>query len=295
MTPEQKIKFYNKKIREAKADLSACNAGFDSEESVVRELVLWTNNDAVVYEKQLMPIWKNMARKMASGRFDPELAVKSFMYAVESGAKSYVREFGDASTPWYEMFPKNVRLMAAQELLEEFMAEAEVAPETFEPMVPKKHLTEWQKRYPAKEADLNPSYEDMQESEFDSFFNAYMETALWSSHDESDDSGGNPMDENYSTGDIADECYESMKADCRKFFKENYEVMDEADGPSGPDYDEWGHMGHDFWLTRNGHGAGFWDGDYSEPHGDLLDEAAKSFGEIDLYIGDDNTIHCYNG
>jgi len=32
--------------------------------------------------------------------------------------------------------------------------------------------------------------------------------------------------------------------------------------------------GHDFWLTRNGHGAGFWDGDWPET-GDALTEASK--------------------
>lgn len=41
--------------------------------------------------------------------------------------------------------------------------------------------------------------------------------------------------------------------------------------------------GHDFWLTRNGHGAGFWDGDWSEGDNtfiaDLLTKVAESFGE----------------
>jgi len=37
--------------------------------------------------------------------------------------------------------------------------------------------------------------------------------------------------------------------------------------------------GHDFWLSRNGHGAGFFDGDYKE--GDALQRAARSFGSVD--------------
>lgn len=49
--------------------------------------------------------------------------------------------------------------------------------------------------------------------------------------------------------------------------------------------------GHDFWLTRNGHGAGFWDGDWPEPHASILTEASKTFGETDLYIGDDGKVH----
>lgn len=49
--------------------------------------------------------------------------------------------------------------------------------------------------------------------------------------------------------------------------------------------------GHDFWLTRNGHGAGFWDGDWSEPYGDILTRGAKCYGEFDTYLGDDGLIY----
>lgn len=48
--------------------------------------------------------------------------------------------------------------------------------------------------------------------------------------------------------------------------------------------------GHDFWLTRNGHGAGFWDRDLGSV-GDALTAAAHVWGPIDLYVGDDNLIY----
>lgn len=42
-------------------------------------------------------------------------------------------------------------------------------------------------------------------------------------------------------------------------------------------------LGHDFWLTRNGHGAGFWDRFGGEQagarHGSILSDAARPFGE----------------
>jgi hypothetical protein len=50
--------------------------------------------------------------------------------------------------------------------------------------------------------------------------------------------------------------------------------------------------GHDFWLTRNGHGAGFWDRGLGEL-GDALTQAAKSFGQCDLYVTDDGAIAIY--
>ena len=45
------------------------------------------------------------------------------------------------------------------------------------------------------------------------------------------------------------------------------------------------------WLTRNGHGAGFWDGDWPEPVASRLTKSAKRFGSFDLYVGDDGKVH----
>lgn len=44
-------------------------------------------------------------------------------------------------------------------------------------------------------------------------------------------------------------------------------------------------MGHDFWLTRNGHGVGFWDrpeiwGDCA----DLFSDIARSMGEKSAWV-----------
>lgn len=50
--------------------------------------------------------------------------------------------------------------------------------------------------------------------------------------------------------------------------------------------------GYDFWLTRNRHGAGFWDreelwGDLSKP----LTKLSQAFNGSDFYVGDDLKIH----
>lgn len=37
--------------------------------------------------------------------------------------------------------------------------------------------------------------------------------------------------------------------------------------------------GHDLWLTRNGHGAGFWDGDWDDTVADRLTELSEEMGE----------------
>jgi hypothetical protein len=44
-------------------------------------------------------------------------------------------------------------------------------------------------------------------------------------------------------------------------------------------------VGHDFILTRNGHGAGFWDRGLGE-RGELLSSFAHSFGDINAFVSD---------
>lgn len=48
-------------------------------------------------------------------------------------------------------------------------------------------------------------------------------------------------------------------------------------------------LGHDFFLTRNGHGAGFWDRGLGEL-GDRLTSAAKVYGEASAELLEDGTI-----
>ena len=48
--------------------------------------------------------------------------------------------------------------------------------------------------------------------------------------------------------------------------------------------------GHDFWLTRNRHGAGFWDRGLGE-RGQRLTDAAHVYGESYLSIGDDGKVY----
>lgn len=50
--------------------------------------------------------------------------------------------------------------------------------------------------------------------------------------------------------------------------------------------------GHDLWLTRNGHGTGFWDRDRKvEKLGELLSNYAERMGEQYVVVGDDGWIY----
>lgn len=115
----------------------------------------------------------------------------------------------------------------------------------------------------------------------DRFTTAYVEAALWSSTDNCDDSGGRPLDRNYGVEDLSPETLASILEDCQAFQDAHAEQI-------GGDLEQ---AGHDFWLTRNRHGAGFWDGDWPDDIGARLTEASHGFGSIDLYIGYDGLIY----
>lgn len=48
---------------------------------------------------------------------------------------------------------------------------------------------------------------------------------------------------------------------------------------------------HDFWLTRNGCGSGFWDSDCWGEFKDSLTEKAREMKVSDAYIGDDGFVY----
>lgn len=122
----------------------------------------------------------------------------------------------------------------------------------------------------------------------DKFTRGYIDCALWSSTDEE----GKPLDKNFDISDLAPECLTRMIDDCAKFQEQNGELLTSEHYNFAVKYDISEYAGHDFWLTRNRHGAGFWDGDWVSPAGDRLTVAAHNFGECDLYVGDDRKIYC---
>jgi hypothetical protein len=86
------------------------------------ELKMYIENDAQLYKSQLIPIVKNMQRKMKSGKYDHRKAPKLWMYLVDAGAKKYVKEFGGDVR---NMFDKQTRQYVAQQMADEYKDEIE--------------------------------------------------------------------------------------------------------------------------------------------------------------------------
>jgi hypothetical protein len=115
----------------------------------------------------------------------------------------------------------------------------------------------------------------------DTFTVAYIEAAVWSSFDDE----GNPLDQ--SNAELSDELRNQTVSDCAEFQTAHAALLGEAYETEG--YSDM-QAGHDFWLTRCGHGAGFWDRGLGDL-GRKLTDAAHSAGNVDLYIGDDGLIY----
>ena len=128
------------------------------------------------------------------------------------------------------------------------------------------------------------------------FTTAYVTCALWCGV--FDESIENDLNHDLTPEDISDNTLHVMVEDCTRFWGEIKDLV-----PSGTEV----QGGHDFWLTRNGHGAGFWDSPevYGEDIADNLTVLAKNFRtrpegkyifpsrtpEFELYIGDDGKVY----
>lgn len=143
----------------------------------------------------------------------------------------------------------------------------------------------------------NPDYEHEGDKimqmyrQTDSFTKAYVEAMFFT-----EAHADNPELEHANIQDLALETMNKIIDDCKKF----QEKCNEADiniysedilNHSTGEYASEEMAGHDFWLTRNGNGAGFWDGRWKEPYADKLDKISKAFGEINVYLGDDGLIY----
>lgn len=135
----------------------------------------------------------------------------------------------------------------------------------------------------------------MRDNLLECFTAHYITTALWSSVDDE----GNPLEHYLDDSDLSLDARDRIIADCRAFYLANRDMIHCDGAPQASDFDTSASesertaalAGHVFWLTRNGHGVGFWDGEWPEPAATALDNAANAFGSCDLYVGDDGKIY----
>jgi hypothetical protein len=120
-------------------------------------------------------------------------------------------------------------------------------------------------------------------AKLDAFTNAYLECAVWvDCNSDSEDLSDKDFD------DLADETIASAIEDCTDFQSSFAGLLEMAYGVNGYSIEK---AGHDFWLTRNHHGAGFWDRGLPRSIGKRLTEMAHAYGSLSLYLGDDGKVY----
>lgn len=108
-----------------------------------------------------------------------------------------------------------------------------------------------------------------------------LNTLLWSSTD----ADGEPLDED--PYEPTAELVARVASDWRRFIAAaealGFDPLEHrARAINSAEGDVLDYAAHDFILTRNHHGAGFWDGDWREPWGKVLTDLADSFGELEV-------------
>ena len=124
-------------------------------------------------------------------------------------------------------------------------------------------------------------------TDLDPFTQGYIEALFFTSEDDLGMAANGHLNDPVGFSDLAPETLARIIADCAKF-QDGRAWADTLEGH--PDADE-EHAGRDFWYTRQGHGCGFWDGDWPEPYATALTEAAEAFPSQDVYLGDDGKVY----
>lgn len=119
----------------------------------------------------------------------------------------------------------------------------------------------------------------------DAFIDAYVTALLWTERPDAEDASFSDL--GYDANYLANATRDKICAEALDFLSSFGYLIERALKVNGYTIEQ---AGHDFALTRNGHGAGFWDRGLGEI-GDELTEAAHSFGQVSLYLGDDNLIY----
>jgi len=131
---------------------------------------------------------------------------------------------------------------------------------------------------------------------------SYLECALWTEEDNLEEDDDNDYKEIYGDNEdselkkivpdvdinihnFSDDSKITAYLDIKKFL--------ELAGDAVNDISE-SDLGHDIWLSRNGHGAGFFDRGYDNDIEKRLMDAAEALGEIHIFISDDKILRFTN-
>jgi len=121
------------------------------------------------------------------------------------------------------------------------------------------------------------------------FLDGHAECAIWLAYDADDSGELKSYDWGSGAADgavrdclpwLTDSARMDLDRDAREFYRDHLNMLHDT----GADM---GQLGHDFWLSREGHGTGFWDRGY--PNGDELHRGAQAYGSGPMLYVDDGS------
>jgi hypothetical protein len=118
------------------------------------------------------------------------------------------------------------------------------------------------------------------EIDMDEFFAGFLDAAFWTTLDENED----VLHRRYNFSDVTATARDALYENCCEFVEEAQALLRRRywrGNSSGCSLSE--GAGHDFWLTRNRDGVGFWDGDWIEEVGEALTRLSYAYKSISLY------------
>jgi hypothetical protein len=106
-----------KAVKETLAELVTSEA----DQVAARELEIYIDNDADIYEKYKMPLFKMLTKKMQNGTYDHARAARAFVNMVDMAAHKYAKEYADPKE-WNIIFTPETRKKVMEGLVDEFEA-----------------------------------------------------------------------------------------------------------------------------------------------------------------------------
>ena len=135
--------------------------------------------------------------------------------------------------------------------------------------------------------EFDEEYEDIDEFEtdhdLDVIVDGYLDALFFTEEGVHEDEYGNDTMEDKTLSDIDNDTKVEIEKEVEWFVNSAGDVFEELSDDQ---------IGHDFWLTRNGHGSGFFERINDSENLETIEELCNILGTVGTYVGDDGKIHC---
>jgi len=131
-----------------------------------------------------------------------------------------------------------------------------------------------------KHIKLFENFED--EHDIDLIVDNYIEALIWTQEGVGEDADGNDPMDGKNISDINKESKEEIKKEVEWFINSAGDVFEELSDDQ---------IGHDLWLTRNGHGSGFFERIEEKENLEIIEELCDILGNAEVFVNDDGEIY----